>query len=101
MVYMKDVTSLQYNVSSCNGCSRCTQVCPRNVFVMQGNKAVLTSKDKCIECGACMNNCASGAISVKPGVGCAAAMFDGLLRFGDMEKGTCGCESDDDNRGCC
>jgi NAD-dependent dihydropyrimidine dehydrogenase PreA subunit len=102
MIYLKDAVSLKYDENSCTGCERCTEVCPRRVFEMQGNKAIITDKDKCIECGACVSNCAFGAISVKPGVGCATAMILGLLRYGDMEKGSCGCGGDDnDAKGCC
>jgi hypothetical protein len=33
-----------------------------------------------MECGACMRNCASGAVRVTAGVGCAAAVIGGLIR---------------------
>jgi NAD-dependent dihydropyrimidine dehydrogenase PreA subunit len=102
MTYLKDVVSLQYDASVCTGCGRCEQVCPRGVFKMQGNKAVITDKDRCIECGACASNCAFDAISVQAGVGCAAAMINGLLRYGDAEKGTCDCSGDGKSKtGCC
>jgi NAD-dependent dihydropyrimidine dehydrogenase PreA subunit len=102
MIYLKDVSSLKYDAGLCTGCGRCAEVCPRGVFLIQRGKAEITNMDKCIECGACMNNCADEAISVKPGVGCAAAMFDGLLKYGNMEKGSCACGSDSTTKsGCC
>ena len=42
----------------------------------------------CIECGACMMNCPFGALRVRSGVGCAAALINGLIRGGEPE---CGC----------
>jgi hypothetical protein len=41
-----------------------------------------------MECGACARNCASGAIAVKAGVGCAAAIIGGMLRG---TEASCGC----------
>ncbi|MCG2815015.1 MAG: ferredoxin, partial [Candidatus Aminicenantes bacterium] len=51
-------------------------------------------KDACMECGACMVNCAWSAIQVRPGVGCAAAIvYSKLTGKKDI---TCGGDS-----GCC
>jgi ferredoxin len=97
MVYMKNVSTLKIDKVLCTGCGRCTEVCPREVFTIENRKASITNLDNCLECGACMNNCAFKALNVKSGVGCAAAMVKGLLKYGDMDKGTCGCE----NGGCC
>jgi ferredoxin len=101
MTYLKNVTSLKYDADKCTGCGRCVEVCPHRVFEMQDGKARITDKDLCMECGACAGNCEFGAISVKPGVGCASAMITGLLRYGDMEKGSCGCGESGDGEGCC
>jgi hypothetical protein len=47
-----------------------------------------------MECGACMRNCASGAIKVRPGVGCAAAIIGGLVRGTEPTCGdSCGCSA--------
>ncbi|MDH4226668.1 MAG: mercury methylation ferredoxin HgcB [Deltaproteobacteria bacterium] len=75
MIYLKNVSTLEYNTSKCTGCTRCEQVCPRGVFVMDGNKARITDKDLCMECGACQKNCAHDAIKVDAGVGCAQALI--------------------------
>ena len=75
----------------------CIEVCPHGVFELTGDKARIIDRDSCMECGACAKNCAFGAIEVKPGVGCAAAVISGML------KGTepaCGC-SEDGSSGCC
>jgi NAD-dependent dihydropyrimidine dehydrogenase PreA subunit len=104
MTYLKNVTSLKYDPEKCTGCERCTEVCPHRVFKMENNRAVITDRDRCMECGACASNCAYGAISVNPGVGCAYAMIKGLLRYGDMDQAECGCgggEGDGKGDGCC
>jgi NAD-dependent dihydropyrimidine dehydrogenase PreA subunit len=72
--YLKNVVTLEYDPAKCTGCGRCQEVCPHAVFAMDGDKAVMTDKDSCMECGACSLNCAYGAISVRAGVGCAWAI---------------------------
>jgi NAD-dependent dihydropyrimidine dehydrogenase PreA subunit len=78
--YIADVTTLEYDAAKCTGCGRCIEVCPHAVFEMDGNKATLAAKDRCMECGACQRNCAFGAISVSAGVGCAAAVIGSAFR---------------------
>lgn len=53
-------------------------------------RAVVTDKDLCLECGACALNCEFGAIAVNTGVGCAAALINGMITGGPP---TCGCDS--------
>ena len=91
MRYLSDVVTLRYDEQRCVGCRRCTEVCPHGVFVMCDSRATVADRDLCMECGACAANCAPGAIQVDAGVGCAAALIDGILRFGDPDKGTCDC----------
>jgi heterodisulfide reductase subunit A-like polyferredoxin len=57
---------------------------------MQDKRAALTDKDLCMECGACALNCEFGAIAVNTGVGCAAALINGMITGGAP---TCGCDS--------
>jgi len=90
MKYLANVTTLAYSPDKCAGCGRCTEVCPRGVFVMQDKRAVVTDKDLCLECGACALNCEFEAISVNSGVGCAAALINGMITGGPP---TCGCDS--------
>lgn len=96
MKYLGNVVSLRYDWEKCTGCGRCMEVCPRGVFALRDKRAFITDRDRCMECGACESNCAFGAIGVKAGVGCAAAMINGLLGKGDADCGCCGPES-----GCC
>ncbi len=91
MNYLKNTSTLRYDPAQCNGCRKCTEVCPHAVFEMNGGKAVITDKDRCMECGACALNCESGALAVNAGVGCAAALINSKLTGGEP---TCGCGGD-------
>ncbi|MDZ4168232.1 MAG: mercury methylation ferredoxin HgcB [Coriobacteriia bacterium] len=79
MRYIDDVVTLELDVSRCNGCTQCTLVCPHGVFRMRDKRAAVVDRNRCMECGACSRNCAQGAISLEPGVGCAAAIINGWL----------------------
>jgi len=67
--YLDDVSTLVLNKEKCIGCSLCTEVCPHAVFEMRQNKAHIVDFNACMECGACVSNCPTEAISVNPGVG--------------------------------
>ncbi|HYA85827.1 MAG TPA: mercury methylation ferredoxin HgcB [Nitrospirota bacterium] len=88
MKYLLHVTTLQYSSDKCAGCGRCAEVCPRGVFEMRDKRAMIMDRDLCMECGACAKNCDFSALSVKAGVGCAAAIITGLLTGSEP---TCGC----------
>lgn len=78
--YLENVVTLEYAPEKCTGCGKCAEVCPHGLFVMDGRQARLNDRDLCIECGACMRNCAFDAIKVRPGVGCAYALMVSALR---------------------
>jgi len=63
---------------------------------VNGKKAAISDKDRCMECGACVRNCAFGAITVNAGVGCAAAIINGMITGGEP---SCGCG--DTQNACC
>jgi NAD-dependent dihydropyrimidine dehydrogenase PreA subunit len=88
--YLENVVTLQLNVEKCNGCRMCLNVCPHAVFAMQNKRAMIIDRDACMECGACSKNCPESAITVKAGVGCAAAVIQGRLKGTAPE---CGCSS--------
>jgi len=85
--YMKNVVTLSLEPSTCRGCAICVDVCPHRVFAMDGKMAVIRDRDACMECGACARNCAFGAIRVRAGVGCAAAI---LSSKGNLDNCCCG-----------
>lgn len=96
--YLADVTTLEYDIEKCTGCRQCVEVCPHQVFVMEDKRARITDRDRCMECGACQLNCESGAITVDAGVGCAAAIINGMITGGEP---SCGCDSGGESGSCC
>jgi len=96
MKYLKNVATLKYYPEKCTGCGRCAEVCPHGVFEMKAKRAVMIHKNSCMECGACMKNCAFKAIEVSSGVGCAAAILNALRTGGEP---TCDCSGA--GSGCC
>jgi NAD-dependent dihydropyrimidine dehydrogenase PreA subunit len=80
--------SLRHDETVCNGCGMCISVCPHAVFDRSGGTVKVVRATACMECGACQLNCPVGAVSVKSGVGCAAAMISAALH-GRAEV-TCG-----------
>ncbi|PKL17108.1 MAG: ferredoxin [Spirochaetae bacterium HGW-Spirochaetae-5] len=80
MIYLKDITTLQVFPEKCTGCGRCIEVCPHAVLKLEDRKVLIADKDRCMECGACEKNCDFGAVSVNAGVGCAAAVINGIIR---------------------
>ena len=77
--YLENAPTLCYNVNLCVGCGNCLAVCPHQVFTLEKGRAADMDRDGCMECGACALNCPSGAIFVRPGVGCAQAILHGWL----------------------
>ena len=96
MQYLKNVVTLKLNRDRCTGCGMCTDVCPHAVFEIRDGKAQILNIDDCMECGACANNCRFGAISVKNGVGCAAAVLNGILNGTEPN-----CDCSKGNKDCC
>lgn len=88
MQYLKNVVTLTIDSDKCTGCGICLDVCPQNVLKIENIKAVIINKDSCIECGACKMNCPSSAINVNSGVGCAGAVYNGIL---NKKETSCGC----------
>ncbi|MFH1829638.1 MAG: mercury methylation ferredoxin HgcB [Pseudomonadota bacterium] len=90
--YLKNVTTLKLYIDKCTGCKMCTVVCPHAVFEIADKKAGIINRDACIECGACARNCASYALSVRSGVGCATGIIIGAIRGTEP---TCDCTKGD------
>jgi len=96
MKYLCNVVTLEFTPEKCNGCGRCVEVCPHGVFVITDKKASVVDRDSCMECGACMNNCAFDAVKVNAGVGCAAALINGMITGGPPS-----CDCSGDTGACC
>jgi len=86
--YMDGVATLRLDDTACIGCGMCKEVCPHGVYAVSEGKARILDRDACMECGACAMNCPTKAISVNPGVGCAAASLNGWI---SGSKPSCGC----------
>ena len=78
--YLAGVATLELDQSRCIGCGRCLEVCPHQVFALQGKLAGVADLDACMECGACAGNCPVAAIRVDSGVGCASGLINEWLR---------------------
>lgn len=88
--YIAEVAEIHLDTDLCIGCSLCTTVCPHGLFEVQEHKAVIKNKNDCMECGACALNCPVDAITVTPGVGCAALIISRwLAKVGIPSKGCC------------
>lgn len=102
--YLKNVATLRYDPAKCIGCGRCAEVCPHAVFAMDGRLAAVVDRDRCMECGACQRNCPTDAIDVHAGVGCAAAILQGMLTGKEPSCGPAGDADGEDacgSSGCC
>jgi NAD-dependent dihydropyrimidine dehydrogenase PreA subunit len=98
MKYLSNVASLEFFSDRCVGCGMCIEVCPHGVFTLENKKAVILDKDRCMECGACVSNCAFGALKVDKGVGCAAAIINGIISGGEP---SCDCSGQKNTGDCC
>ena len=87
--YLPGVTTLRLDEEACVGCGMCEIVCPHRVFSLSSKKARVHDLDGCMECGACAQNCPTDAISVTPGVGCAAYIIQTWIK-GKNTAACCG-----------
>ena len=78
--YLRDVVTLKLDTDKCTLCGMCTRVCVHRVFLLHDNCIQILDRDACMECGACAMNCPAEAVTVRPGVGCAWAIFRHWLR---------------------
>jgi NAD-dependent dihydropyrimidine dehydrogenase PreA subunit len=100
--YMRNGETLELDEGACVGCGACLDVCPHAVFRLESGKAAIARRWSCMECGACARNCPASAISVKVGVGCAAAIIRGKLTgtAPSCGEGAC-CGSGGKGSSCC
>ncbi len=89
--YLTGVATISHDSMVCKGCRMCEKVCPHQVLKVKGKKAEIVDKDGCMECGACVINCRSGAISVTPGVGCATYIISSWIHGKEDATCDCGC----------
>ncbi|MCX8116962.1 MAG: mercury methylation ferredoxin HgcB [Desulfobacterota bacterium] len=99
LVYLRDVVTLKLDTERCVGCGMCLIVCPHGVFHLPNGTAEILNRDACMECGACARNCPVEAISVRSGVGCAAAVINSVL--GRRNASCCCLEPSEGGSGAC
>ena len=92
--YISGTTTLSFEAEKCIGCEKCVEICPHEVFAINGEITQIINRSQCIECGACALNCPTKAISVKAGVGCAQAIIQSWFTG---KKPSCGCNDSE----CC
>jgi ferredoxin len=92
LTYLKDVVTLRSDREKCIGCGMCLLVCPQAVLSHTNGKVEIANRDGCMECGACARNCPVEALSVRTGVGCAAAVINSML--GRKKVSCCSIESE-------
>jgi NAD-dependent dihydropyrimidine dehydrogenase PreA subunit len=49
----------------CEGCEECVDVCPVEVFEMEGDISVPVNADECLGCDSCVEVCEPGAITIE------------------------------------
>lgn len=87
--HIPGVSTLNLDIAACVGCGICEVVCPHGLFELNEHKSTIIDLDGCMECGACAVNCPSDALSVTPGVGCAAYIIQTWIK-GKEAASCCG-----------
>lgn len=60
----KNLPSIE--IGNCEGCGKCVEVCPRNVLVLEGDRAKATNILECSLCKLCIDACEKEGISLTP-----------------------------------
>ena len=87
--HLPGVTTLALDPEACVGCGVRLTVCPHGVLDLREGRAVLMDRDACMECGACALNCPTQALTVTPGVGCAAYIIQTWLKGRGVKTSGC------------
>lgn len=53
------------DVDKCVGDGECVDVCPVEVYELQGGKAVVVNEEECLGCESCVEVCDQGAITIE------------------------------------
>jgi NAD-dependent dihydropyrimidine dehydrogenase PreA subunit len=64
VIHMSNIT---IDYSKCEGanCAECVDVCPMEVFIVDGDKIVIYNSEECSLCELCMDVCPNEAVIVK------------------------------------
>jgi len=58
------MVEIKIDVSKCDGCATCVDVCPVEVFEIKNDKSTLVNADECLVCRVCEVQCPNTAIEV-------------------------------------
>ena len=58
------MVEVKIDVSKCDGCATCVDVCPVEVFEIKEGKSTLVNADECLVCRACEVQCPKTAIEI-------------------------------------
>lgn len=58
------MVEIKVDVDKCDGCETCVDVCPVEVFEIQGDKSNPVNVDECLICRACEVQCPNSAIEI-------------------------------------
>ena len=78
--YLRNISSLAVVNEKCIGCAMCIDVCPHDVFRIEGKRVRIIDKDACMECGACKRNCPFSAIEVTTGTGGLVPVLEEMMQ---------------------
>ena len=53
------------NPETCNGCENCVEICPSEVYQLEGERSNPAHPEDCIECWACVNQCPTESIQLQ------------------------------------
>lgn len=67
ILYMEEIMSwnVLIDANKCTGDGECVDVCPVDVYELQGNKAAVVNADDCLGCESCVEVCPTSAITVE------------------------------------
>jgi len=53
------------NRETCSGCGNCVEICPNEVYILQGDKSDPIRPEDCIECWVCVKQCPAESIELR------------------------------------
>jgi NAD-dependent dihydropyrimidine dehydrogenase PreA subunit len=57
--------TIEYDKCKGAECAECVDVCPMEVFIIEGDKIIIQNADECSACEVCMDVCPTEAVEVE------------------------------------